>query len=462
VIGNKTRLGFGAAALAAVGILWWQLGSKRQVTVRGSGDLLTIAATGDSLVLKPMPSSKSDRGVEGVTSVLENASIAVTNLEENLLDAARVPRADNPGEMRWPYGTKRTAQDLRQLGFTMVSLANNHAIDYGVDGLGQTLQILDRAGLLHAGAGEDLAQARAPVLVGSAPRRVALIAVATSASPESRATPLRGEILGRPGVSALRYAPDVTVDAKTFATLKQSPVASAASKTSGNELVVSGKAIRKGERTVVEMLADQGDTNEILGQIRQARAEADYVLLTVHSHEPSNQSQAPAEFLKRFARAAIDAGASMVIGQGPHQLRGIEVYKSGVIFYSLGNFEFDFSRVDPRSEDAYEAGVDLYRLALGAVADSEPPPPQSADNPLWWESVIAVGHFDRGVLRSVRLQPIDLGVDLPLSQRGTPRLASADRSKEILSHLADLSREFSTRMRIENGIGVIELAEPKR
>jgi poly-gamma-glutamate capsule biosynthesis protein CapA/YwtB (metallophosphatase superfamily) len=418
---------------------------------------MTIAATGDSLVLKPMPSTRSDPGVEGVARLIESASIAVTNLEENLLDTARIPRTDGPGEVRWPYGTKRNAQDLRALGFSIVSLANNHAIDYGVDGLGQTMQILDRAGLLHAGAGEDLVQARAPVFVGRAPRRVAMLAVATSASPESRATPLRGEILGRPGVSALRYAPDVTADAQTFATLKQSPVATAASKSSDSQLIVSGKTIKKGPRTAVEMVADEGDTNEILAQVRRARADANLVVLMVHSHEPSNRSNEPAEFLKRFAHAAIDAGASLVIGQGPHQLRGIEVYKGAVIFYSLGNFAFDFAHVVPRSEDAYEAGVDLYRLALGAVADSEPPPPLSVDNPLWWESVIAVGRFDRGVLRSVRLQPIDLGVDLPATQRGTPRLASAERSAEILSRLTDLSREFGTRIRVENGIGVIDL-----
>ncbi len=457
MIVNKTRLGFCAAALVVAGILWWMLRPVSPVTVRGSGDVVTIAATGDSLVLKKMASIRSDPGVKGVASLLESASIAVTNLEESLLDTARIPRAGSPGDVRWPYGTRRTAQDLRALGFSMVSLANNHAIDYGVDGLTQTTQILDRAGLLSAGAGEDLAQARAPVFVGKTPRRVAMIAVATSASGESRATPLRGEILGRPGVSALRYAPDVTADAKTFATLKQSPVATAAAKSSDSQLIVSGKTIKKGPRTAVEMVADAGDTNEILAQVRRARADANLVVLMVHSHEPSNRSSEPAEFLKRFAHAAIDAGAGLVIGQGPHQLRGIEVYKSGVIFYSLGNFAFDFGQVDPGSEDAYEAGVDLYRLALGAVADSEPPPPQSADNPFWWESVIAVGRFERGVLRSVRLQPIDLGVDLPATQRGTPRIASAERSQEILNRLADLSREFGTRIRLANGIGVIDL-----
>jgi poly-gamma-glutamate capsule biosynthesis protein CapA/YwtB (metallophosphatase superfamily) len=382
--------------------------------------------------------------------LLRGASVAVTNLEENLLDPAHVPG----GGVRWPYGTERAASDLRAMGFTMISLANNHAIDYGVDAVGQTELFLDRSGLLHAGTGEDLATASAAVFAGTAPRRVAMIAVAISASPESRATPLRGEILGRPGVNALRYSPDVTADAATFATLRRSPAAAA--KTGDNQLTVSGTTIKRGARTAVEMIADEGDTQRILAEVRRARADTAYVILTVHSHEPSNRSQAPAEFLRSFARAAIDAGASMVVGHGPHQLRGIEVYKGGVIFYSLGNFIADRSQVDPRSEDDYDAGTDLYRLALGAIADSEQPPPQG-DSPLWWESVIATGRFEHGVLRSVQLYPIDLGVNLPLSERGIPRLARPERRKEILDRLTALSREFGTQFRSDDGTGVIDL-----
>jgi poly-gamma-glutamate synthesis protein (capsule biosynthesis protein) len=426
-------------------ILWWQPWSNGPVTVRGTGDL-TIAATGDSLILKAIPADPH------VAKLLRSASIAITNLEENVLDASRVPAPENPGDVRWPYGTSAIAQNLRKLGFTFVSLANNHAIDYGVAGLRQTVQILDHAGLLHAGAGEDLAQAGTPVFVGTNPKRIAMIGVAVSAGAESRATFSRGEILGRPGVNALRYVPDVTVDARTFEILKR-----LSANPGDDQLIVSGSRIKKGSQTAVEMVADEGDAKRILDRIRAARADANVVILMIHCHEPGNGNPEPAEFLKRFARAAIDAGASMVIGQGPHQLRGIEVYKGGAIFYSLGNFAFDFSQVDPRSEDVYEAGTDLYRLALGAIADSEPPPAQSMDQPLWWESVVAIGRFDDGVLRSVMLQPIDLGVGLPVAQRGTPRIASAERSREILSRLADLSREFGTVIRVENGTGVIEV-----
>ena len=228
-------------------------------------------------------------------------------------------------------------------------------------------------------------------------------------------------------------------------------------KPSDSQLMVSGKAIRRGEHTSVDIRSDPQDTNEILASIRQARGQADIVIVSLHSHEPSNQSELPADFVRQFARSAIDAGASLVIGHGPHQLRGIEVYKNGVIFYSLGNFAFEFSGVDPRFEDAFEGSFDLYRLAMGAISDSEAPPHQSIDSPAWWQSAIVIATYEHSALRSIKLQPIDLGVDLPAAERGLPRLANPQRSREILEKLADLSRAFGTSLRREKNVGFIEI-----
>jgi len=453
---------FGIAALAVAGALGWYWATSGPVVVRGTGDTLTIAATGDSLLVKPLPSFRSDAGLAAVGKLLRGSSLAVTNLEENILDPARIPRPGHPGEARWPYGTEQTARDLRRLGFTIISLGNNHAVDYTAQGLAQTAQLLVRAGIYHAGTGEDLAAARAPIFVGTAPRRVAMIAVAASASPESRATPSRGDIMGRAGVSALRYTPDVEVDTSTFATLQKSPLTTPEVKPSDNQLIISGRTIKKGERTSVEIRADTRDTDQILERIRQAHDQADIVIVSLHSHEPSNQSELPADFVRQFVHSAIDAGATLIVGHGPHQLRGIEVYKSGVIFYSLGNFAFECAGVDPRSRDAFEAGFDLYRLAMGAISDSEAPPRQSGGNPGWWQSVIAVATFDRKVLRSVKLQPIDLGVDLPVAERGLPHLASSERSAQVLEKLTDLSRAFGTRIWMDQGIGFINIPAPAR
>jgi len=447
----------------------WRIASHRTrseapVTLRGSGDILTVAAAGDCVIFKPLPFAQEDTGFRDALRIIQNANLAVTDLEENLLDPSNVPPAEASDAVRWPHGAIRQAQDLRRAGFSVVSLANDHALDYGEDGIGRTNHILDEAGLLHAGSGDDLEQARASVNIGvAAPRRAAVMAIAISASSESRATYAHGEILGRPGISSLKYTPDVTVDPATFATLKSSSaVVRDESNPSPDRLMLSGTPIKKGARTVVEFVPDERDADDIFSRIRSARSKSDVVIVMLHSHEPSNASQEPADFVVRFAHAMVDAGANLVVGDGPHQLRGIEIYKGAAILYSLGNFVFDYGLVDPQALNLYDDGADLYRLALGAFAESEVPPPPRFDESQWWEGAIAVSAFENGTLKSLTLQPIDLGASLPLAQRGLPRLAVGERSDEILQRLANLSRGLGTQFRVENGVGVVDLTVKPR
>jgi len=126
--------------------------------------------------------------------------------------------------------------------------------------------------------------------------------------------------------------------------------------------------------------------------------------------------------------------------------------------YSLGNFIFDYGSVDQRSLNLYDDGADLYRLAMGAFGESEVPAPPKFDEAKWWEGVIATATFQRGALNSLELRPIDLGVDMPLSQRGTPHLAAGDRAIEILQRLNVLSNDLGTQIRVENGTGFIDIA----
>jgi poly-gamma-glutamate synthesis protein (capsule biosynthesis protein) len=128
-----------------------------------------------------------------------------------------------------------------------------------------------------------------------------------------------------------------------------------------------GTTIRKGDRTSVVLTLDDRDEREILDQIKAARQPAEIVIVSVHRHEPTNASDAPAEFFRRFAHAAIDAGAHALVGHGPHRLRGIEVYHDGAIFFSLGNFPYQTKDVDAGA-NAFDAGTDLYAPALGADA----------------------------------------------------------------------------------------------
>lgn len=96
------------------------------------------------------------------------------------------------------------------------------------------------------------------------------------------------------------------------------------------------------------------DLARTVEEIKEARRQADIVLVSVHAHEMKGaDSKVAAQFVETFARACIDAGASAVIGHGPHELRGIEVYNGGLIFYSLGNFIFQTETVATQPYDAF-------------------------------------------------------------------------------------------------------------
>ena len=90
------------------------------------------------------------------------------------------------------------------MGFDILSHANNHATDWGAEGLAETLDHLDANKLVHAGTGATMTAARAPRYLDTAHGRIGLVAAATSFTPMSRAADPQGEVPGRPGVNAIR------------------------------------------------------------------------------------------------------------------------------------------------------------------------------------------------------------------------------------------------------------------
>lgn len=83
---------------------------------------------------------------------------------------------------------------------------------------------------------------------------------------------------------------------------------------------------------------DARDLADILRNVRQGNQFSDFCIVTNHGHEPGNWSDEPPGHERSFARRLIDGGADAYIGHGPHQLRGIEIFKNRPIFYGLGNF----------------------------------------------------------------------------------------------------------------------------
>ena len=428
---------------------------------RGSGAIVpvsgavTVAVVGDTVIGRPIPRSERDGDFDAVVDVLRDATLAVANLEVNLLDEQSAVSARGNGAPSWVFGTAREAEELAALGIDVAGHANDHAIDYGHDGMADTRALLGAAGLVPAGTGADLDEARTAVIVGDE-RKAAIVAVAISAAPESMATATRGIVNGRPGVNPLRYVAEVTVDAATYETLRRSaPALQGGSETTGDRFTLLGTSIRKGTETEVTLVPDAADLEAILAEVARAREVAEVVILSVHSHEPSNGSDEPAELFRALAQRAIDAGAQLVVGHGPHRLRGVEMYKGGAILYSVGNFLYLPAEGPAPPENLYDAGFDMYSLALGLSTSSGGGPVTTGDG--FWDGVAAVATFDKGRLRAMHLQPLDLGGDLPAARRGVPRKASAARAEAMLERLARLSQPYGTDVRVENGVGIVEI-----
>lgn len=223
-----------------------------------------------------------------------------------------------------------------------------------------------------------------------------------------------------------------------------------------------GKKFKPAASTREITIPNEADMKTIMNSIREARNQADYVVVTIHCHEQRPEGrEIPADFLVTFAHAAIDAGAHVFFGHGPHVLRGIEIYKGKPIFSSLGNFSMQNGTMGPQPYDQYAASglddaannlADFYFEREGNDDKSFP-----ADQ-VMSESVIAVPTLRNGQLVDLKLYPTDLGFGKPRPQRGRSKLADPALAKKIIDRLTKLSAPYGTKISFDNGIGVVHFA----
>lgn len=364
--------------------------------------------------------------------------------------------------------------DLEAMGFNLLSYANNHTLDWGVEGMRETCRALDQNGIVYAGVGENLSQAGAARFLETARGRVALLSFASSFTPLSRACDPAGEAPGRPGLNGLRLARNVVVSPEMLENLRQIRDALPDTKPGGQSapdavsgttevqddqhaggVVVAGVAYKSGDKVGYSYEADARDVADILRNVRRGKQFADFCVVTNHGHQPGNWSQDPPDYEQSFARMVIDAGADAYVVHGPHQLRGIEIYKGRPIFYSVGNFMMDDLRT-PVGADMFAAhGKDPRSHTDAEVTVAEMR--KGFTNPVFYESVITVSRFERNELAELRLYPIELGHTKRFANRGVPRLAPAPQARAILARLQKLSAPFGTVISIENDVGVISM-----
>lgn len=422
-------------------------------------DTITFALTGDAIITRALRPYKEPQYL-GMIDLIRRADAAFTNLEMLFHDYEGYPATHSGGT--WMRAQPELAEELTWAGFDMVSLANNHTMDFGSKGLKTTIQTVRKAGLVYSGAGMNLAEARAPGYLDTDGGRVAIISVASTFSDEDRAGPQRKDMKGRPGLSPIRYRTTYTAPAEAIAALKEAAEgAGLRVRNRNNGIRLLGENIEESSETGSRTTPHSGDLEDILRWVREASRQADWVFVTSHTHEGPNR-ETPADFLITVARAVVDAGADLFVGHGPHALRPVEIYKGKPIFYSLGDFLFQNETVEVLPADMYERyGIDQDSLP-GYLQDRriERSGSRSFVNiPAIWESVIAVPKFVKGELNEIILHPVTLGFGEPRTQRGRPRLAGYEKGREIIEDLAKRSGSYGTTITYdaESNTGVIAI-----
>ncbi len=217
----------------------------------------------------------------GVSTTLAQADLLAANLECVISDQG------TPQFKSYTFRAPVSAVEaLSSAGFSVLSLANNHSMDYGLDGLADMLARLRQAGLNSVGAGADAEAARAPVILERNGVHVAFLSY------------VNVPIEGRTAFDTRSWAAGVDKPGVAWA-----------------EPDIIGK------------------------DVAAAKTLADVVVVLLHTGLESRFEVTPTQ--RTLAHAAVDAGATLVLGAHSHTLQPVEHYKDGIIAYSLGNFVFD-------------------------------------------------------------------------------------------------------------------------
>jgi len=425
---------------------------------------LRLVATGDSLIFQRISIFK-EKGFLKVREIVKDADVAFNNFETIIPGDKGVPRYKTD-PTAWMTSPRYVLDELLWMGFNMFSLANNHSMDYGEGGLLETKYVFEKAGVMNAGTGRTLSEARLPVYINTEKGRVALVAVNTLGDDIPAGEP-RGKVSGRPGINPLRFRQKILLEKSEFDKLAEINSKLGLPGPRDNRLSFLGNVVELSDKNDIHTEPYGPDLEGNLKSIEEARRNADYVFVSIHNHEKlrpgmmyfDDTIEYTAKFVEVFCRKAIDAGADAILGHGAHCLNGIDIYDGHPIFYGIGNFVSQNYSSNPKPYDWYEARG-LHKEAYpdeskGSLYPALEGEAEKRRVRRLSTSVVAKVEFRDKRAREILLYPVEM--NRREAQGGRPFLATGASAEEILERLARLSRDYGTKIVVENGVGKINL-----
>lgn len=367
---------------------------------------ITIAAVGDIMFSTRLRQSP-------LYDILRNSTVATANLE-NPLTECKIP-ADKLISIKSPPSA---ADNLPKLGLQVVSIANNHAMDYTDRGLLDTIKYVTRMGVKTVGGGKNLADSLAPATIEAGPAKIAFIGVSCTLPAGSASTDKR------PGIAPIRVYSTIALDS---AATEEQP----------------------GTSPFVHTRVVQADLETVAGAIQKASKSADLVIISMHWGVAAGWSAAfhgnLAEYQTPLGRALIDGGADIIFGHHPHVIHGVEIYRGRIIFYSLGHFIFQYMRTIKKKRPDFSRPAPPYRLEYLDLA-----------SPHAKESMVAVISLEAHKNKKPKIMGVEMTTCM-LDSDGEPIESTPEQAESILTRLKTYSEEFDTKIRITEQKGYLDM-----
>jgi len=370
---------------------------------------VTLVAVGDVTAFHENPES----AFEYVGQILREADITFAQNERHYSERRDV----SPRGVFTELTFSKNANALKLGGFDVISFASNHSMDLGPEIMLETVDVLKKLGFAVIGVGRNIEEARRPVFIERKGTNVGFLAYASvlrsgyEAGPHrAGCAPMRAWTL----YNQIDYQPGTPPQILTF--------------------------------------PNKDDLDALIEDVKKAKNKVDVLVLSFHWGIHFYHA-AVAMYQKEVAHAVIDAGADIILGHHPHQLKGVEVYKGKPIFYSMGNFILDLPYeivIEGRKQSQDFANMmDLYGWKLDPEWKIYTFPPESR------KSMIVRCNIVNKKIQRVCFLPVSI------NKKAQPQIITREDSNfdEFFQYMKDIteSQGFQTKYTIEGNEIVVSL-----